>query len=121
MQQTISGPSPASTYANACRRSRRNSRSSLPSFSMITPCLQVADPAGEGGISWPDCAVSSAPGPVRRTTGSPSRHDDVLDVGHAGPAAAEASSEVLPIWRASMYAAYQSHQSCGGATASNEP
>src|SRR5215475_13506546 len=28
---------------------------------------------------------------------------------------------MLPLWRASRYAAYQSHQSCGGATASNEP
>jgi hypothetical protein len=28
------------------------------------------------------------------------------------PAAAEASSGVSPRWRASMYAAYQSHQSC---------
>src|ERR1700729_3346852 len=37
------------------------------------------------------------------------------------PAAAEAASGVLPRSRASMYAAYQSHQSCGGATASNAP
>src|SRR4051812_8523669 len=29
------------------------------------------------------------------------------------PAAAAASSALLPLWRASMYAAYQSHQSCG--------
>src|SRR5262249_6625219 len=37
------------------------------------------------------------------------------------PAAAQASSGVRPLWRAFIYAAYQSHQSCGGATASNEP
>src|SRR5204862_6140209 len=37
------------------------------------------------------------------------------------PAATEASSGVTPLWRASMYAAYQSHQSCAGATASKEP
>src|SRR3954454_4907118 len=36
-------------------------------------------------------------------------------------AAAEASSGAPPPSRASMYAAYQSHQSCGGATSSNEP
>ena len=37
------------------------------------------------------------------------------------PAAADASSGVLPLSRATMYSAYQSHQSCGGATASNDP
>src|SRR5256885_2212592 len=36
-------------------------------------------------------------------------------------AVAAASSSPFPAWRASMYAAYQPHQSCGGATASNEP
>jgi len=36
-------------------------------------------------------------------------------------AVAAASSSPFPAWRACMYAAYQSHQSCGGATASNEP
>src|SRR3954452_6984929 len=36
-------------------------------------------------------------------------------------AASEAVSGSLPPCRASMYAAYQSHQSCGGATASNSP
>jgi hypothetical protein len=37
------------------------------------------------------------------------------------PAEAAAASGSLPSWRATMYAAYQSHQSCGGVTASKAP
>ena len=48
-----------------------------------------------------------------------SRNDDVFDVRHeAGKADSEASAEPLPCWRAVMYTAYQSHQSCFGAIAS---
>src|SRR6185436_249451 len=36
-------------------------------------------------------------------------------------AAVAASSGLPPSWRLTMYAAYQSHQSCGGATASKDP
>ncbi|MBV8944149.1 MAG: hypothetical protein JOZ95_01920 [Solirubrobacterales bacterium] len=48
------------------------------------------------------------------------RHDDVLDLGHVATSGGGLSS-VLPLLRAWAYAAYQSHQLCGGATASNSP
>ena len=90
------------------RRSRRRRR--------------AGDPAGVIYDNLPGCLRPTAAAGALRCERSGGRDDDVLDLGHVAAGGGRGGpSGVSPRWWASMYAAYQSHQSAGGATASNEP